>query len=169
MKKASLSLTLNTIVMVIMAVVVIVLALVFIRGVFDKMGVKVTEAIDAHELVNPPTTDTPLTLTPPEQDLRQGRSGKITVAFLNTLNDVAYCQLSNTQTGAAIPPTLLYSTTCMKMIKDQINTWAVVVDAPKDATPDTNIFSISMNCHSTSCSGALEGSFSHDLVVRVRE
>lgn len=170
-KKAGLSLSLEAIIMVILSAIVLALAVVFIRGVFTNMSTTVKEAVDAHELVNPPTTDTPVTLTPPEQTIKQGKMGKTTLAFLNILPDTVNCNLVNSvETAASKPPQMLYSTKCMKMNKEQINSWVVVISAPEDASPSTSIFTMQINCFKTEdCSGTTEGTFSKDLAVFVKE
>src|SRR3989338_11215629 len=94
-KKADLSLSINAIVILILAITMLGLGLTFMRGLFKQIGTKVSEAVDANELVNPPTFDNPITVAPGEISLRQGENGKVTLAFMNVITaaQTSYCKL----------------------------------------------------------------------------
>ena len=54
-KKASLNLSINAIGILILAITMLGLGLTFMRGLFKQMEGKVSEAVSASELTNPPT------------------------------------------------------------------------------------------------------------------
>lgn len=173
MKRAAISLTLSTVVLVILSIVIIALGLVLIRTVFTQMTTKVNEAIEAFEVSNPPTRDNPVTITPPELALRQGYNGKSVIAFLNVLPDRADCKLSHTTTtsGIGLSPEVLYNQGCFFMEKDQINAWTVVVTT-EAAELGTTIFTMEMTCYNSKdkiCSGTIAGTYTHDLTITVKE
>ena len=61
-KKADLSLSINTIVILILAITVMGLGLTFIRGLFKGAQEKLGGALQATELDNPPTAEKPITI-----------------------------------------------------------------------------------------------------------
>src|SRR3989344_2440253 len=97
-KKADLSLSTNAIVILILAITILGLGLTFVRGLFKQAETKITEVTSSTELANPPTRDNPLTTTPSQLDVRQGKIGKILVAYLRTGADAA-CTLPAPKTG----------------------------------------------------------------------
>lgn len=62
-KKGALELSINAIVIIILAVVLLGLALVFIQDIFKKGAGGVLEIIDVSKLRIPPTADNPITMT----------------------------------------------------------------------------------------------------------
>ena len=61
-KKADLSLSINAIVILILAITVMGLGLTFIRGLFKGATEKLGSALEATDITNPPTAETPLTI-----------------------------------------------------------------------------------------------------------
>lgn len=136
-KKASLDLSLNAIVILILAIALLGLGLAFIRGIFKNISAKVDEAVDAGEIQNPPTIDNPVTTVPSEFELKDGTTGSVKVAFLNTETTNTYYllelyesgQLNKCASGATsvcnIKP--IFSTKPFSMKKDQINIWTIAM------------------------------------------
>ncbi|MDP7610765.1 MAG: hypothetical protein QGH19_03290, partial [Candidatus Woesearchaeota archaeon] len=87
-KKGSLNLSMNAIVVLILAITMLGLGLTFMRGLFKQATERVTEAVSAQELVNPPTVDSPLTAAPGDITIRTKEVGKIIVAYLSQYSGV---------------------------------------------------------------------------------
>ena len=138
--------SMNAIVILILAITMLGLGLTFMRGLFKQATEKLTEAVTAKELVNPPTEDNPLTTAPGELTLRLNKeSGKIIVAYMNSLSSDDDCGLSvGTAVGTGIATAQLsYYPSDVAMKPEQINTWTIGVDPTADGTV---IFPITMAC-----------------------
>lgn len=155
-KKSSLSLSMNAIVILILAITLLGLGLSFMRGLFGEMTTKVEAAVEAHELVNPPTSDNPITTAPGSITLRASARGKILLAFMNTEPESKYCQLTMWDSnGADIGPAgasgikeiIIFNDDASLMAQDQINTWTLSVDASKMTTvPGTEVITGKICC-----------------------
>lgn len=160
-KKASLDLSLNAIVILILAIALLGLGLTFIRGIFKGITAKVEEAVSAGEITNPPTRDNPTTVTPSTLVLRQGETGQVKVAFMNTLADFEDFTLSVTETSATPSQIdLIYNPDSLRMAKDQINLWTIALGT-KDAQEGTYLFTAKM-------SGLAGFSYSRDFIVTIK-
>ena len=144
-KKADLSLSINAIVILILAITMLGLGLTFMRGLFKQMESKVSEAVSASELSNPPTTDNVMTLAPSDITLRKDKTAEVIVAFLNT-GPKRDCKLTSAF-GAGIDAvsSVLVSSSSVSMETDQINTWLVSVKASA-TTEGTEIETLKMEC-----------------------
>ena len=143
-KKSSLSLSINAIVILILAITMLGLGLTFMRGLFKQMESKVSEAVSASELTNPPTVDNVMTLAPSDLTLRKDKNGEVMVAFLNT-GPSRSCELTSEHgAGTDDVSTVLISSSAVTMDTDQINTWLVSVQAL--TTEDTEIETLTMEC-----------------------
>jgi hypothetical protein len=136
-KKGDLSLSMNAIVVLIMAITLLGLGLGFMRGLFSNMTTKVGQAIDANDLTTPPNPDNQVTVTP--SDFTMKDKSKITVAFLNTYGGaenncgiIADADLScqTKQEDCDSVPVFTWSIEPVKMIKDQIVAWTVAISGP---------------------------------------
>ena len=142
MKKGSLSLSMNAIVILILAITLLGLGLSFMRGLFQTMQTKVAEAVSAQELVNPPTTDNQLTIAPSELQLKARESGKVLLAFMSTDSStqppscgipdsqgvVCNAQTGYTTTCETIEPIYAkYSSNNYVMPKNQVNVWTIAI------------------------------------------
>jgi len=86
-KRAALELSINAIVIIVIAITVLGLALTFVRNLFvqtTETSLEVIKGTDLSKLVNPPTRDNPLTITPSSLELRNNQQKIIGVAFMNT-------------------------------------------------------------------------------------
>ena len=184
-KKASLELSMNSIVILILAIVLLGLGLSFMRNLFENMGSKVSEAVDATKITNPPTDDTPLTLTPPQVSIKKGKIGKVDIAFMNTLPLDQKCSLKMydhegivCDSGNPCPPTgssigdgpvLIYQIKEYDMTQDQINMWTISIGTNHQngkASPGTYIISAEMGCDDSS---GVHSTFQNDLVIEVTQ
>ena len=86
-KKGSLNLSVNAIVVLILAITMLGLGLGFMKGMFGKVSGKIDAAIDSADLKNPPSLDNPLTISTKTITINRGGSGDIQVAFLNSKKD----------------------------------------------------------------------------------
>ncbi len=86
MKKASLALSTNAIVVLIIAITILGLALTFTRNIFGTLGENVAAVGQGSLLDNPPSYDEPMTLSRQEVDARIGRDVKLKVALFNVHN-----------------------------------------------------------------------------------
>jgi len=168
-KKGSLELSINSIVIVILAIVMLGLGMTFMRGLFKQIKTKVSEAVDANELTNPPTADNPLTVAPAEISLRQTENGKVILAFLNVITSrpTSYCKLVTvaSSTGAT-DPAVVFSLQELLMEKDQINTWTVALTSTETTPVGVNLYTAKIDCAATA-GGAATQSFTKDFSVSV--
>ena len=190
-KKASLEISMNAIVILVLAIAMLGLGLTFIRGIFKGITAKVEEAVSAGEIVNPPTRDTPITITPSTIEMRAGETKEANLAFINKLPDRKYCELVLTTEGPAGSggvrnsgsctncldgdTDIIHNKACLAMEKDQINLYTISIDATsRDA--DTYFTTFIMHCHSTEagCTGSgfpdsSGGTYQRDVVIIVND
>lgn len=82
-KKASLALSTNAIVVLIIAITILGLALAFTRNIFGTLTGQI-ENIGQQTLIdNPPTFDKPMTLSKQEFDIRRDKSVSLGIGFYN--------------------------------------------------------------------------------------
>ena len=176
-KKASLELSINSIVILILAITMLGLGLTFMRGLFKQISTKVSESVSANELTNPPTTDNPMTVAPSEITLRQGENSKVTLAFLNvvTSRPISDCVIDSIAFtgGVIVAANRQFSNAVLKMAKDQINTWTISVTAPGSTTGVTLLTAKMLCCDNAATPGtcplgeANQFSFTKDFIVTV--
>jgi hypothetical protein len=82
-KKGSLSLSMEAIVILILAVVMLGLALAFIRGQFQNLTRVASESVDMIDIKNEPTIDNKVTFTPSDVDMKAKTTRKVITAFYN--------------------------------------------------------------------------------------
>jgi len=161
-KKASLSLSMNAIVVLILAITMLGLGLTFMRGLFKQATERVTEAVSAQELVNPPTVDNPLTAAPGDITIRSKDVGKVIVAFLSTYSGTDECGLTIGATPAGTDVVdVSASTSDVDMQQDQINTWTLALTNKDPAVTGTGIYTATMGCTTSGYS------YNKDIVVTV--
>ena len=162
-KKADLSLSINAIVILILAITMLGLGLTFMRGLFKQATEKVESAVNVQQLTNPPTADNPLTVSPAALTVRSTKSDKLLAAFLNTGGERGCALTKSTGIGAAgVDPasggiTLILNTNPATMKTDQINTWTVGVTA--GTATGTGLYTLTMTC--------LTDTYKKDVVITV--
>jgi len=127
-KKADLSLSVNSIVILIIAITVLGLGLTFVRQVFLKGQARALEAVNMGDLTDKPTSEDPLKVTPGELELRTGKSSTIVENFMNGFGSTKYCKLikydiTPTPSDSSVckfPPSITLNQNCYKYMKDQI-------------------------------------------------
>ena len=115
-KKGSLELSVNAIVVLVMAIAVLGLGLAFIRGALTKAQTNVFKAIDNAQLENPASADHPATADKNTQ-VKQSSSAQISLGFYNTY-----------ASSVTVSPTIESDTGCIQA---------------GDTTPTANAFTIS--------------------------
>ena len=159
-KKGSLNLSMNAIVVLILAITMLGLGLTFMRGLFKQATERVTEAVSAQELVNPPTVDSPLTAAPGDLTMRTKDVGKIIVAYLSQYSGVDECTLTISATPAGIDVvTIAANNQAVFMQQDQINTWTVALTSIDGSATGTGIYTATMACSTSSTS------YNKDIVI----
>src|SRR3989344_2188730 len=148
-KKGDLSLSINAIVILILAITMLGLGLTFMRGLFKNITEKTNEALPS-ELTVLPTVDNPVILAPPDLTLRQGKREDITIAYMNIVTSASKskCKLvspfpqepANNQVPK--PPILVYSKAEEDVDKDQVKTNRIAISAPGDATTGVIIYTV---------------------------
>jgi hypothetical protein len=93
-KKASLNLSINAIVVLVMAITVLGLGLTFIRGIFGGATAKLGGAISAASLKNPADSETPLTIDE-RVSIKAADKEEIEVGFYNRDINPHSVKLSN--------------------------------------------------------------------------
>src|SRR3989338_4760817 len=101
-KKADLSLSINAIVILILAITMLGLGLTFMRGLFKQATGKVESAVSSQELANPPTIDNPVTLYPSTLELRKTEQGKTLLAFMHAEGANRACTLTLLDKGGYV-------------------------------------------------------------------
>lgn len=86
-RKASLSLSINAIVMLVMAITMLGLGLTFIRGMFSSGTSKLGSAIETTDLDNPPDSQNPVTIQNSVTVKANGDSVEVKVGYYNNQND----------------------------------------------------------------------------------
>ncbi len=158
-KKGSLNLSMNAIVILILAITLLGLGLSFMRGLFKQMEGKVNEAVSAQELSNPPTMDNVLTTAPGDITLRKSEVGEIIIAYMSTYAGEDSCSLDIDNTGGAVVADLKWSSSSTNMQQDQINKWTVGVDNVDGATTGTELQTATMTCTVSSTS------YTKDIII----
>ncbi len=182
-KKGDLSISVNAIVILIVAIVALGLILIFTRSIFTQASGKVKQAIGLGELDNPPSIDNPITITPSEIELRVG--DKATTLALNFMNPgaTAYCKLTGTQfpASSAIAPftpsvSVTYDNSCFQYSKNQVNQYKAPLSIPTahiNYVGGNIIVTMTMQCYSTLASCRSPGAtttytdYSKQLVLTV--
>ncbi len=72
-KKAGLELSINAIVILIIALIVLGIGVLFVRGMFGKISAKVTTSITDTEVTKPATPDDPMTLDPSQVSISKSQ------------------------------------------------------------------------------------------------
>jgi len=85
-KKGSLELSVNAIVVLILAITMLGLGLGFMKGMFGKVSQNVDTAIGQNQLANPPTVNNPFTLSSNQISLARGAAQTIILAYYNEGN-----------------------------------------------------------------------------------
>jgi hypothetical protein len=193
-KKASLNLSMNAIVVLILAITMLGLGLTFMRGLFKQATERVTEAVSSQELTNPPTRDNPLTAAPGEASFRDTKKQKILLAFMNPEAGAKYCQLGiEDSTGNDV--SIGCSSSCATdkigifndavsssaLDPDQINVWTLVIDGSTISTTSwgsetskTYVLSANMCCktsiaNSIDCAGTGVTQYKKDILITVKK
>ncbi len=146
-KKSALNLSINAIVILILAITMLGLGLTFMRGLFSQATSKVEAAVSTQELANPPTIDNPVTLYPNTLSLRTNEQGKTLLAFMHAEGDSRDCTLSvmdkddlkvepGVPAGTPLPPIygnyMIYNMDAVTMPPDKIYTWTITIDPDND-------------------------------------
>jgi len=159
-KKADLSLSINAIVILILAITMLGLGLTFMRGLFKQATAKVESAVSGQELTNPPTTDNVMTITPGSVTLRTKDVETGLIAFMNT-KEAKYCALRVYDSAAPTTPIdpspatgaakIVYNpgATTQPMSIDQINTWTLSIVGSQGTAGTTKVFTSIMCCDTT--------------------
>ena len=176
-KKASLELSINSIVILILAITMLGLGLTFMRGLFKNISTKVSESVSANELVNPPTFDNPMTIAPGEITLRQNEDSRVTLAFQNIITSAQTSTCLIPSSGGVVikpattttyyAPQASYSSASLLMQKDQINTWVIAIATKYGtitASTGVSLITVKIQCTPT---GGTARDFTKDFIVTV--
>ena len=136
-------------VFLILTIAIIIFGARFISNTFKTLETKTTQAVDATELLNAPTRDNPLTLTPSnELDMLEREKENLLVAHLNPTQEPQYCLLVFWDNQQPIEPDswILYNNEISPLIEpDRITTWKAVVQ-PKAAQKGTKVLQTQLCC-----------------------
>ena len=94
-KKASLNLSVNAIVILVLAVVLLGLALAFIRGMFGKMTSKMGEIVDITQIEAKPTADMPITM-PNKITIKTNGRTTVQIGFYNIFGSKCDVSINST-------------------------------------------------------------------------
>lgn len=135
-KKGSLELSVNAIVVLILAITMLGLGLGFMKGMFGKVSQNVDTAIGQNQLTNPPSATNPFTISSNQITLSRGQSQTITLAYFNegTASVIVAPNISSTclsSSDVSITPGALPLRT---VSVGDIASWQVLVAAKGAAT-----------------------------------
>ena len=178
-KRASLNLSINAIVILILAFSMLGLGLAFIRGMFQKMEDRAGGALGVEQLINPPTRNNVMVTQPADTAMRAREQKSILIGFLNTYGDDASCGLSvAASAGCVISTDLAYSTGARNVVSDEISIWKIIVPSGLNAAGQigTHLCSATILCCQTGQMGttgvctsdaAKLGATSRDFSVKI--
>ncbi|HIH38804.1 hypothetical protein J4460_03430 [Candidatus Woesearchaeota archaeon] len=150
-RKGSLSLSINAIVVLILAITMLSLGLTFMRGMFGKMSATTSTSIDAIEVTNPPTEDNPITTTPNKLELREGERAMIVVSVMNAKGADRWCkhETAPIASGLTVPTVATAAANCDKYDRYQINKYGITVAT---STGQNGIYlqPVTVKCYSAS-------------------
>jgi len=100
-KKAGMELSINAIVILIIAMIVLALGVLFVRGLFVKAGEKLGGAVSGAQVSKPASPDEPMTLDPSALQFSVSKGDKSKTAVVSVYN-----------TGSSTAPVGIYLTSC---------------------------------------------------------
>lgn len=149
-KKGSLSLSMEAIVILILAVVMLGLALAFIQGMFKNLKDRATNTLDLAEYDLNPTEDKPIVFSPTSPDVKEGDSIEVAVGYFNadqTANQwkmvlknelgeecVSGEGCAGSLSGSTAPVEVIYNGLPIKIDKDGQNGWLISFNAIGEGT-----------------------------------
>lgn len=157
-KKADLSLSMNAIVILILAITLLGLGLVFLRNLFGQIGEKVTTNLDASNTRVPVDEDRPIGTTPNNLEVEEGKTIKQTLALLNTESgSIDYklhvYQSTGTQcnNGARCDDVnIIFNEAAVAIDKDKIAEWTITykpeTGAVTSGSSATKLFTLQVEC-----------------------
>ena len=86
-KKGSLELSVNAIVILILAITMLGLGLGFMKGMFGKVSAKVDTAIGGTDIQNPATAENPFVLVSKDAIIKRGENYRLDASLFNNLNE----------------------------------------------------------------------------------
>jgi len=86
-KKGSLELSVNAIVILILAITMLGLGLGFMKGMFGKVSAKVDTAIGGTDIQNPATAENPFVLVSKDATIKRGENYRLDASLFNNLNE----------------------------------------------------------------------------------
>jgi len=140
-KKGALELSINAIVIIVIAITVLGLSLVFVRQMFvetSETTFSVMKGTDLTKLVNPPSRDNALTVTPASIELRRSETKEVGVAFMNTEPSGYTYSLSVDDTSGSNLG-FIYSIPGNILQPDEIGYWKIVVKPASTGTSTTSV------------------------------
>ena len=189
-KRGSLSLSMEAIVILILAVVMLGLGLTFVRTMFTNITDRATTAIDIADLSARPTEADPITFTPASPEVREGRELSVQVGFYNPDLDVTDWYMRVTDgtgnqcggidgfdTGGGAEGLCgdkiytLYTTNEFSLQKDDVIGWNIIFKPANDATGGSAtrpyLFTVKF-CEDSDCDSNDNAVYQREIVVTVR-
>lgn len=135
-KKAGMELSINAIVILIIAMIVLALGVVFVRGLFVKAGGKLGGAITGAQVAKPASPDEPITVDPTEVQFSISRGEKAKTIVLSVFNTGATANIVPGIPGA-LDITLPFG--CKSTAADAINNADIKLLAPSQAVENNKL------------------------------
>ena len=154
-KKADLSMSMNAIVVLILAITLLGLGLTFLRGLFQNITEKVDTNLDATQTRVNVDNDKPIGVAPKELELEVGKSDTQTLAFLNTVSGTIGYELEiRDMMDQLCEPNencddvmITYNKYPVSINKDKIAEWTITYTIDEeDAGGTVKQFLLSVNC-----------------------
>lgn len=164
-RKADLSLSVNSIVILILAITMLGLGLGFTRFLMSSAQGKIEKIMNQEDLINPPNRDNVITLSPPDPAIKHAKTENLQVAYYNA-NGKPLCVQVDLVDTATLPGStrpligavnkvnaqavglnqITASKECRLVDKDDISAWKVPLiglnSNVNNPTPGTNLINV---------------------------
>lgn len=148
--KKGVELSLNTIIIAILAIVFLGIALAFIRNMGKQVEDLIPTIIPPGNALWPPTQDNPIFLVPKALDIDKNENKKISLEVYNYAAKDVNCDIKitpndpATETNAAIK--FLYAESNRPIDAGMVGHWDINVESGRASVPGTYLYTASANC-----------------------
>lgn len=134
-KKGSLQLSINAIVVLVLAITMLGLGISFTKNMFGKLGDQMLDGIDVEQIANPSSSE-PIQLASKTINVQQGGLTAFGVKAMNTGSGTQYLSLSTSEDCESMLDGFLVSTNTVA--PGGVIDFRVILDASKDTGSDSS-------------------------------
>ncbi len=157
--KKGFQLSLNMIIMVILAFVFLGIAIMLIRNWGEMINKKIPEIIPPNQALWSPSEDNPVFFSPSELEIKRGNHNVLTLEIYNYATSGVKCTIGF-KPGDKDVVKFIYSSANREIPVGEVGKWEIIVKAPKTTAPNVYLYTAKINC----------GEFSKDadLIINVK-